>query len=189
MHFWSFYQKSLTTRPWPNLQMVHLWLERIVKMVHLCFVVTAFLELSLLQLQMFQNTQTQFKSWSRDQNLSSKTLSREVHISYWKMLPQEMSGRENVSTNFQNSQFSANVSHVWQIGDTKENFLRDQCGILTMFWYQWDLGKGHWPERVAIINITIVIITITITIIIVIITIIIIIIIIITYAKTLAWFK
>ena len=75
MHFWSFYQKSLTTRPWPNLQMVHLWLERIVKMVHLCFVV-AFLELSLLQLQMFQNTQNQFKSSSRDQNLSSKTLSR-----------------------------------------------------------------------------------------------------------------
>ena len=35
-----------------------------------------------------------------------------VHISYWKMPPQEMSAaprEENVSTNFQNSQFSTNV--------------------------------------------------------------------------------
>ena len=75
---------------------------------------------------------------NREHNLLSETLSggRAVHISYWKMPPQEMSaGGKRLNQLFKTPNFPL-TSHIWQICDTKANF-GTMSGILRWFSSLW----------------------------------------------------
>ena len=110
----------------------------IVSQLQLCKVYFSFQKIQKLEnVVQFWGKSRNFRA-NREHNLLSETLSggRVVHISYWKMPPQEMSaGGKRLNQLFKTPNFPL-TSHIWQICDTKANF-GTMSGISRRFSSLW----------------------------------------------------